>query len=282
MPGSAVGDPAPPRASQPRLGGHQDRVPVAAPALQRLGDQPLVVAPVGLVDAVRVGGVDQPHACLQRGGEHGERVVAVWAARRGQAHRPEADAADRDARELATHRDGGRRRRGERGRRRPGRRAGGGSEHRPDRVVVQLEVPQRGGSAAGVDQPPGAVEAQRLRLLAHDDLPPRARRGVLHAEQQVPVQQQVDERPDLRVGAAPGEPGGRRQEPADVADPGPSLGRRLQPQPGAELGRGQRRADDPLQSADALRVLQLHRADRLLGGRLHASFGTTGDGHAGS
>ena len=49
------------------LGGDRHRTAVTAPARERLGDQALVVADLGLVEAVGVGGIDQRDARVERG-----------------------------------------------------------------------------------------------------------------------------------------------------------------------------------------------------------------------
>ena len=86
--GAAVDLPRAARTDVAGLGG-DDHVVVAA--LQRLGDQPLVVADLVFVLAVGVGGVDQVHAGVERGVDRADRLLLRRAAREGHRHRAEPD-----------------------------------------------------------------------------------------------------------------------------------------------------------------------------------------------
>ena len=70
------------RAGVAALGGDEHAVAAAA---QRLGDQPLVVADLVPSQAVRVGGVDQVHAGVERRVDRADRPVLVGAAARARA-----------------------------------------------------------------------------------------------------------------------------------------------------------------------------------------------------
>ena len=85
--------PFPARPSQPAFRRDFDRRPVARPGLEGLGDQPFVVTEIALVVAVRVGGIEQRRARVERRVDDGDaaRVIAVQGGR--QAHAPEADRA---------------------------------------------------------------------------------------------------------------------------------------------------------------------------------------------
>ena len=90
-----------PRAAGPDvagLGGDED---VVVAALQRLRDQPLVVADLVLVLAVGVGGVDQVHAGVERGVDGADRLLLRRSAGEGHRHRAEADREDLGVRQAA-------------------------------------------------------------------------------------------------------------------------------------------------------------------------------------
>ena len=65
---------------------------IAAPRRERPGDEPFVVTALGVVPAVRVGGVEKGHAGVECRVQHGEtrRVVAIGLGR--EAHAPKTDA----------------------------------------------------------------------------------------------------------------------------------------------------------------------------------------------
>ena len=90
-----------PRAAGPRvaaLGGHDH---VVAPAAQRLGDQPLVVADVVLALGVGVGGVDQLAAGVQRGVDRADRLLLRGASPQRHGHRAQPDREDVGVAEAA-------------------------------------------------------------------------------------------------------------------------------------------------------------------------------------
>ena len=96
--GPAVELPRPPGARVAALGRDDHAVAAAA---QRLGDQPLVVADVVARRGVRVGGVDQGHAGVERGVDRADRLVLVGAAVERERHRAEADREDLGVAERA-------------------------------------------------------------------------------------------------------------------------------------------------------------------------------------
>jgi hypothetical protein len=92
-----------PRLAAPRvpaLGGHQHAV--AAP-VQGPGDQPLVVADVVLVPRVRVGGVDQVHARVDRRVDRAHGALLRRAGGERHRHRTEADREHVGAAKLSGH-----------------------------------------------------------------------------------------------------------------------------------------------------------------------------------
>ena len=72
-----------PRAAGPDVAGLGRDEHLVVAALQRLGDQPLVVADLALVDAVRVGRVDEVDAGVERGVDGADRLLLGRSARRG-------------------------------------------------------------------------------------------------------------------------------------------------------------------------------------------------------
>ena len=81
-----------------RLGGDGH---VVVAALERLGDQPLVVTDLVGVLAVGVGGVDQVHAGVERGVDRADRLLLRRPAREGHRHGAEPDREDVGARQPA-------------------------------------------------------------------------------------------------------------------------------------------------------------------------------------
>ncbi len=92
---AAVPLPTASRPGEPALGGHEHRLAIAAPATQGLGDEPLVVADVGVVEAVDIGGVDQSHAGLERRPNHLQGLALGWTVLQREVHAPVADRRDR-------------------------------------------------------------------------------------------------------------------------------------------------------------------------------------------
>ena len=64
---AAVPLPASVRPRQATLGGHDEVLAPAAPGRERRRNQPLVVAQIGVVEAVDVGGVEEGHPRVERG-----------------------------------------------------------------------------------------------------------------------------------------------------------------------------------------------------------------------
>src|SRR6185503_3548962 len=91
MHGAPVGGPTPLRPRQPALGGDEDARAVAAPRRTRARDQPLVMSGVALVPAVRVCGVEERDARVERSVKHFHRARLVSIALGRQAHAAEAD-----------------------------------------------------------------------------------------------------------------------------------------------------------------------------------------------
>jgi hypothetical protein len=88
--GPAVGGPAPLTiAQQAALCGHDQ--PVARASPQRLGHQPLAVPDVAVVARVRVGGVDEVRAGIQRDMDRPDRLGLVGAPGERHGHLPQAD-----------------------------------------------------------------------------------------------------------------------------------------------------------------------------------------------
>ena len=96
--GAPVELPRLPRARVAALGGDEHAVAAAA---QRLGDQPLVVADVAIVARVRVRGVDQVHAGVQRRVDRADRPVLVGPALERERHPAESDREDLGVAERA-------------------------------------------------------------------------------------------------------------------------------------------------------------------------------------
>jgi hypothetical protein len=89
------------RAGVAALGRDEDLVAVARPARQRPGQQALVVADLVRTEAVRVGGVEQGDARVERGVHRAHGLGLVGPALDGQGHGPEADRADGTGAERA-------------------------------------------------------------------------------------------------------------------------------------------------------------------------------------
>ena len=101
--GAAVDLPCAAGADVAGLGGDDD---VVVAAVQRLGDQPLVVADLALVAGVGVGGVDQVDAGVERGVDRADRLLLGRPAGEGHRHRAESDGEDVPPRQLARLRFG--------------------------------------------------------------------------------------------------------------------------------------------------------------------------------
>ncbi len=89
--GSAVGHPLPVRSCQSALCRNHEARAIAAPGRERAGDEPLVVADLGIVPAVGIGRIEKRDAGVQRGVQHldAARLVAVALGR--EAHAADAD-----------------------------------------------------------------------------------------------------------------------------------------------------------------------------------------------
>jgi hypothetical protein len=83
---AAVGDPAPSGPGQPALGREHHPRAVSRPFRQGPRDQPLVVAGLGLVAGVGVGGVEQGDARIEGGVQGCRRAPVVPVGIRGQPH----------------------------------------------------------------------------------------------------------------------------------------------------------------------------------------------------
>ena len=80
MPGAAVGLPPSIGPDDAPFGGDRHARAIPRPCRQGACDETLVVAPLGLVPAVRIRGVEQSHASVEGGVQSGDggRLVAVW------------------------------------------------------------------------------------------------------------------------------------------------------------------------------------------------------------
>ena len=85
-------------ARQAALGGDDD---VVAAALEGLGDQALAVADVAVVARVRVGGVDEADAGVERGVDGADRALLVGTPVERHGHLAQADRMDVDSGEGA-------------------------------------------------------------------------------------------------------------------------------------------------------------------------------------
>jgi hypothetical protein len=94
VPGAAFVHPCSMRASKPSLRRNFNGRPVAGPPPQCIGDQLLVMSDVAFVVAVRVGGVQQPCARVQRRLNDGHGPVVIALGGGGKAHASETDHAD--------------------------------------------------------------------------------------------------------------------------------------------------------------------------------------------
>jgi hypothetical protein len=88
---ASVRDPGSLRARQTALGGDDDARAIAAPCCERARNEPFVVADIVRVPAVRVGGVEQRDAAVERGVQHVDRARLVPVAFRRKAHAAHAD-----------------------------------------------------------------------------------------------------------------------------------------------------------------------------------------------
>ena len=88
---AAVRDPVSLRPGQAAFGGDQDARAIAAPCRERAGDEPFVVTGLVCIPAVRVGGVEEGDAGVERGVQHLDRARLVPIALGGKAHAAHAD-----------------------------------------------------------------------------------------------------------------------------------------------------------------------------------------------
>ena len=95
------------------LGGHEDAVAAGGRAPDRLGDEALVVADLGLVRRVGVGGVDEGDPGVERGVDGPDGLCLVGSPGDGERHAAQADREDVDLGQAArggagggAHRDG--------------------------------------------------------------------------------------------------------------------------------------------------------------------------------
>ena len=86
MLGTAITLPAAAGPGEAALGSDQDFVSRAVPAAERVGDQPLVVPEIGIVETVDVGGVDQAYAGVQRRADHLDAHLLGRSFLEGQVH----------------------------------------------------------------------------------------------------------------------------------------------------------------------------------------------------
>ena len=91
MTGSAIGHPLSVRSGKSALRGDDEARTVAAPGRKCARDEPLVMADVRIVQAVRISRVEKRHAGIQRGMKYFDATRVITVALRRQPHTAHSD-----------------------------------------------------------------------------------------------------------------------------------------------------------------------------------------------